>query len=892
MSETGSGEGKPARVLVVEDELILAEDIAFSLTDLNYEVAGIASNSEQALRMIRESKPDLILMDINLSGEIDGIELAEFVWTRYDAPVIYLTGYSERNVLDRAKRTHPYGYLNKPIIFSEFRSTIETALYKHQADRRIRQSEARLAKAEDLAHLGSWEWNLSTGDLMTSEGFMRLFGLDPASEQPKVKTFFKSVHPLDRERVEDTVYNSLKNKQPYDIEFRLVKSDGDIRVIHSRADMAADSQGAAVKMMGMALDVTERKKIEDMLSMQRDLSFSISAVSNLGEALDLCIDSSLKISGMEAGGICLVNDDSTIDLVAHRGFSDDFIPLIKAVVCEQPGSNIFYEVGPVYCCRDFSELSPKIDEIFRSEGFLAGTAIPILHHGRMIAGIFLVTRIHDEIDKQTRDALETIALQMGAAVARIRAEETAHRDRRFFESLIDSVDEGLAVKDKNGRFIYANRKLAEVYGLVPADLVGNPSCLRVLPERRKQKLKEAVESGRSLVFEDALGDAHFENFLTPVMDSSGVLEAVAIFSRNITERKNAQESFKVLSEKYGWLHETMSDAFAGVNMDGRITEFNQAFRQMLGYSEEELRRLTYEDITPEPWRAAEAAIINNQVLKRGFSDLYEKEYRKKDGTVFPVELRTVLIKNERGENASMWAVVRDISGRKIAQERLEAALREKEIVLQEIHRRVTNNLAVVQSLLRVQAHFINNEGLDRIVDDTQNRIRAISLAHELLYKSEEASKIKTGRYVRALTEQLLAALSTVGKRIEIKHDVREADLELDTIIPLGLILTELISNSFKHAFAESRVGSILISLQPVGDGEFELIVKDDGVGLSERNKLEVPNSLGFSLLRIFVAQLRGTMRINGKQGTEVTVRFKDLTRLDSVTPLKIPSDGS
>ncbi len=142
----------------------------------------------------------------------------------------------------------------------------------------------------------------------------------------------------------------------------------------------------------------------------------------------------------------------------------------------------------------------------------------------------------------------------------------------------------------------------------------------------------------------------------------------------IVDRKQTEEALRTSEAKYREMYEGLLDGSAAVNMEGTIIEFNPAFQQMLGYTREEIHRLTYEDITPKEWHSLEANIIATQVLERGYSDLYEKEYRRKDGTIFPVELRTYLIREKSGKPVGMWAFVRDISERK----RAEEALRESE----------------------------------------------------------------------------------------------------------------------------------------------------------------------------------------------------------------------
>jgi PAS domain S-box-containing protein len=148
------------------------------------------------------------------------------------------------------------------------------------------------------------------------------------------------------------------------------------------------------------------------------------------------------------------------------------------------------------------------------------------------------------------------------------------------------------------------------------------------------------------------------------LEREGIVFGVSVFGKDITERKQSEEALRESEEKYRSLYESMMDGYVLVDMDGRILKFNESYREMTGYAGGELPGLTYRDITPEKWHAAEKEIVEQQVLVRGYSDVYEKEYRAKDGTVFPIELRSFLLKDETGNNAGMWAIVRDISGRK------------------------------------------------------------------------------------------------------------------------------------------------------------------------------------------------------------------------------------
>jgi PAS domain S-box-containing protein len=147
-------------------------------------------------------------------------------------------------------------------------------------------------------------------------------------------------------------------------------------------------------------------------------------------------------------------------------------------------------------------------------------------------------------------------------------------------------------------------------------------------------------------------------------------QTVKDLKKEIARHKQVEHALRQSEEKYRQLHKSLMDAYAVADMTGRITEPSPSYQAMLGYSREELMRLTYSEVTPKRWHALEARIVEEQVLGRGYSEIYEKEYRSKDGTIFPVEVRSALIRDDEGNPAGMWAVVRDLSARKQAMEEL------------------------------------------------------------------------------------------------------------------------------------------------------------------------------------------------------------------------------
>ncbi|MGD0820749.1 MAG: PAS domain S-box protein [Desulfomonilia bacterium] len=159
--------------------------------------------------------------------------------------------------------------------------------------------------------------------------------------------------------------------------------------------------------------------------------------------------------------------------------------------------------------------------------------------------------------------------------------------------------------------------------------------------------------------------------LNLLYNEKGWIKGIMGITRDISERKQVEEALRASEAKYHRLYDSMTDAFVSTDMDGQVKEYNETYRNMLGYKPEEISALTYSDLTPEKWHALEADIVEKQVLQRGYSDIYEKEYRKQDGTVFPVELRMFLLKDDGGKPTGMWAIVRDITGRRQAEEELK-----------------------------------------------------------------------------------------------------------------------------------------------------------------------------------------------------------------------------
>jgi two-component sensor histidine kinase len=204
-----------------------------------------------------------------------------------------------------------------------------------------------------------------------------------------------------------------------------------------------------------------------------------------------------------------------------------------------------------------------------------------------------------------------------------------------------------------------------------------------------------------------------------------------------------------------------------------------------------------------------------------------------------------------------------------------ASLREKEILLREIHHRVKNNMQILTSLLRLQTRQADSQELREVLQESEARIRSMGLLHEKLYQSESVSVINMHGYLRTLTGELIRVNTPQGARREVKINVHGVDLGLDTALPCGLIITELVTNALKYAFPGRPEGIIYVSLGTTSEGNYQMVVWDNGIGMNQDFDISKATSLGMRLVKMLTDQLNGKLDVDCSQGTRVMVTFRE-----------------
>ena len=479
---------------------------------------------------------------------------------------------------------------------------------------------------------------------------------------------------------------------------------------------------------------------------------------------------------------------------------------------------------------------------------------------------------------------------------RKRIEAGLRENEERFRMMVSAVrDYSMFMLDTEGHIANWNSGAERVHGYQAEEIIGKHlSCFhtpeqieRGAPER---ELKIATDAGR---FEDENwrvrknGSWFWANVvITPVRDSSGQPIGFIKVTRDLTERKRAEEQFRLAIE-------ASPTGMITVDHQGKITLVNGQVEKLFGYSRQELIGQPVESLIPERFRKQHldyrsGFVASPRARPMGAGrDLYGL---RKDGSEVPIEIGLNPIETQGGK--FVLAAVVDITERKRAEhernvlvEKLQSfnslleeqvrartaeltrTLREREVLLQEIHHRVKNNLQVISSLIHMQSRNLEESSGREALEECQGRIQAIALIHEKLYQSKDYANIPFSEYARSLAENVFHATEAPSQNVHLELAIEDCAIGVDKAIPCGLILNELISNARKHAFPGERSGKIRVELAKTEDRRLKLAVCDDGTGLPEGIDVASGGSLGLHLVRMLTKQIDGELKVETIDGT-------------------------
>jgi PAS domain S-box-containing protein len=403
----------------------------------------------------------------------------------------------------------------------------------------------------------------------------------------------------------------------------------------------------------------------------------------------------------------------------------------------------------------------------------------------------------------------------------------------------------------------------------------------------------------------------FSSMLVLLRTSGYILAGVGLFAiiRDIIRRRVVEQALRETEERRRATFGQASVGIAEVSTDDRIVRINRRFCEILGYSEIGILVQAFWNLMYRDDRLKHIESLNHVIRGELFSYTGEMRLIKNDGSLVWCQLFISSVQDSCGKPKYFIVVLEDISARRqveeeLAQlnamleqrikdrtgqlvltneilrteiahreeveEHLRASLQEKEVLIREVHHRVKNNLQIIISLLFLQSKKSSDTGLQDAFIDCQTRVKSMALVHEKLYRSADLSSIDLGGYLNNLVSNLMVSYGIDTHRIKTTIDVSTAPLTVNTAIPLGLIMNELVSNVLKYAFPDGRTGELTITSWQ-DDRALKISVRDNGCGIPADFDWKHPQTLGLHLVIMLTRQLKGTVDLSRDNGTTFTL---------------------
>ncbi|WAC04578.1 MAG: PAS domain S-box protein [Methanoregula sp.] len=492
----------------------------------------------------------------------------------------------------------------------------------------------------------------------------------------------------------------------------------------------------------------------------------------------------------------------------------------------------------------------------------------------------------------------------------IRAEEALRESEERYRSVVEDQTEFICRFTSDGTLTFVNDAYCRYFGLKNDECIGKHHNVNIPPDdarRMKQHIKALTRKNPVALIDHRIimpsGEIRWQRWSDrAIFDKDGRVVEYQTVGRDITEQKQAEKALQDSERRFSDIISFIPDATFAIDRQGKIIAWNRAIEKMTGVAAGDMIGKGDHEYGI-PFYGERRPILIDLIF--GDNEEITKKYPaiQKKGDKFISEI--FIQRLYGGKGAHLWFIasplydtngnvtgaiesIRDVSDRKRAEEALiklneeleqrvkerteqiNASLEEKVVLLREIHHRVKNNLQIIISLLKLQSRYMTDENTVAAFRECQNRVMAMSLVHEKLYQSEDISKIDLGNYVRFLGNSLFQFFGRSEKGVTFSTDIRNISLDINTAIPVGLMINELVSNSLKHAFPDGKIGEISIAIHQK-ERQLTIVYKDTGVGIPQEFDWRKAKSLGLRLVISLVEQLFGTIELDRTAGTVFTI---------------------
>jgi len=808
------------------------------------------------------------------------------------------------------------------------------ALERKRSEQGLEESETKYRALFEGVPVGLYRTSPEGRILDLNPTMVQLLGFEDKGSVLGRPTGDFYLDPRDRDRSSSLM---AKDRVLRNFEFQLKRIDGRVIWVQDNAHAVLDSKGRVLYYEGSLLDITRLKQEEKEIQGRADqvirhqaalLELAKMSFSDLDSSFQRTTEIDARTLGVDRVSIWFFNPEHTEitchDLYSRRDGVHDKGMVLKASECPHYFKAL-EESRVIAADRALSD--PRtcefVDFYLKPRNIVSMMDVPIRRQGEVI-GILC----HEHTGRERKWALEEqhFAISVGDAITLSLEASEGKRMEQVNESIFQISEASNSAQNLQGLFHSIHQVIS---GLMPAknfyislydpvrSILSFPYFVDeydTAPEPKPlgRGLTEYVlRTGQALlaspeVFAELEKRGEVESIGAPSIDWLGVplnIDGITIGvmvvqtyteglrygkeDKNILKfvcdqiamvihRKKAEEDVQERERFLSSMFESIQDGISILAEDYTILRVNKAMEKWYSHALPLIGKKCYEayhlrdrvcDICPTR-RTFETSESAYEVVAKvgtggevtGWLDLY----------TFP------LIDKRTGQMKGVIEYVRDITERKKAEDRLQDSLQEKEVLLREIHHRVKNNMQVISSLLNLQSRQIKDPAVMEMFKESQRRIRSMALIHERLYQASDLSRIEFSEYLRNLATHLFHSYQVDASRVQLKLEAEEVHLNINTAIPCGLIVNELVSNALKHGFPEGRKGLLGIDLRRVeGDG-YVLRVMDDGVGFPEGLDFRKTETLGMQIVNTLASQIDASIDLAREKGTKFTIHFQEV----------------
>lgn len=720
---------------------------------------------------------------------------------------------------------------------------------RNAAEQSLRRSEENYRIVAERTGQLVYDYTISTGRILWSGAIKDVTHYTETEFAAfDISQWENSIHPSDRTHALVMLGDAMNKKTEYHVEYRFKRKDGTYVDILDRGTFLYAADGTAYRMLGTMADVTEIKHADERLkeSEERYRLFSLLASDYVYSAV--------------------LQEDGTF----RTQWASSAFERVTGYTIEE----LNHEHGwtAIIDPEDLNRLGDSISMI------RSGLSAIIEYRIRTKEG--KIKWLRDYIQPIVDPSTHVVLLYTGGVqdiTERKRIEDELRNSEERFRAIANAITVPLIIsRIPDGKVLYANRFFADSAGLMQEDIIGSmtPGFYQKI-EDRERLMGILAAKGRVTNFEVAVtapsgrkGTVVISAELTTFQGEQAV---VATFY-DVTQRKKLEQALSESEERFRLLVEKSTDGICLFDRRLKLLYATPSVEHMVGYSVEELKGMNILALTDPAERKIHRENIHSLFHGEGMVASTQVRFKHKNGSwVYLEGSLTNFVRDPR-----IHAIVcnfRNVTDRVQAEDRIHRSLQEKEILLKEVHHRVKNNMQVVSSLLNLHSSSIKNTRVRSIFLESQNRVKSMALVHEILYQTKDLSRVDMKYYTKKLIGVVQQSFTAQAKFVAIAPKIANISLNVDAAIPCGLIITELVTNALKHAFAGREKGRISIVLTRRGATHVMLTVRDDGKGYTKGKSPVQHLSLGLTLVQALVEQLKGTMAISVKRGTTFSVTF-------------------